>query len=64
MRLLRTKSETDRLLDTVGESLAALSGGVNRNKLKVGLIAGAAAALAAGSAAIASIRRRTAGKDS
>jgi len=59
MRLLRTKSETDRLLDTVGESLAALSGGVNRNQLKVGLIAGGAAALAAGSAAISSIRRRT-----
>jgi len=59
MRLLRTKSETDRLLDTVGDSLAALSGGVNRNKLKVGLIAGGAAALTAGSAAISSIRRRT-----
>ncbi len=64
MRLLRTKSETDRLLDTVGESLAALSGGVNRNKLKVGLIAGGAAALTAGSAAISSIRRRTERKDS
>jgi hypothetical protein len=40
MRLLRTKSETDRLLDTVGDSLAALSGSVDRSKLKVGLIAG------------------------
>jgi len=64
MRLLRTKSETDRLLDTVGDSLAALGGGVNRNKLKVGLVAGGVAALTAGSAAISSIRRRTAGKDS
>ena len=64
MRLLRTKSETDRLLDTVGDSLAALSGGVNRNKLKVGLIAGGAAALTAGSAAISSIRRRLEGSDS
>ncbi len=64
MRLLRTKSETDRLLDTVGDSLAALSGGVNRNKLKVGLIAGGAAALTAGSAAISSIRRRSERKDS
>jgi hypothetical protein len=64
MRLLHTKSETDRLLDTVGDSLAALSGGVNRNKLKVGLVAGGVAALTAGSAAISSIRRRTAGKDS
>ena len=59
MRLLRSKSEPDRLLDAVGDSLAALSGGVNRNKLKVGLIAGGAAALTAGSAAISSIRRRT-----
>ena len=65
MRLLRTQSETDRLLDTVGDSLAALSGSVDRSKLKVGLIAGGvAAALTAGSAAISSIRRRAAGKDS
>jgi hypothetical protein len=59
MRLLRTKSEPERLLDTVGDSLAALSGGVNRSKLlKAGLIAGGVAALTAGSAAISSIRRR------
>jgi hypothetical protein len=64
MRLLRTKSEPDRLLDTVGDSLAALSGGVTRNKLKVGLIAGGVAALTAGSAAISSIRRRTQARDS
>jgi hypothetical protein len=64
MRLLRTKSEPDRLLDAVEDSLAALSGGVNRNKLKVGLIAGGVAALTAASAAISSIRRRTEGKDS
>jgi hypothetical protein len=64
MRLLRRKSEPDRLLVTVGDSLAALSSGVNRNKLKVGLIAGGVAALTAGSAAISSIRRRTEGKDS
>jgi hypothetical protein len=58
MRLL-TKSEPDRLVDTVGNSLAALSGGVNRGKLvKAGLIAGGVAALTAGSAAISSIRRR------
>jgi hypothetical protein len=62
MRLLRTKSEPDRLLDTVGNSLAALSGGANRSKiLKAGLIAGGVAALTAGSAAISSIRRRTEG---
>ena len=59
MRPLRTKSEPDRLLDTVGDSLAALSGGVNRSKLlKAGLIAGGVAVLTAGSAAISSIRRR------
>jgi hypothetical protein len=64
MRLLHRKSEPDPLLVTVGDSLAALSSGVNRNKLKVGLIAGGVAALTAGSAAISSIRRRTEGKDS
>jgi hypothetical protein len=60
MKPLRTKSEPDRLLDTVGDSLAALSGGVNRSKLvKASLIAGGVAALTAASAAISSIRRRT-----
>ena len=62
MRLLGSKSEPDRLLDTVGDSLAALSGGVNRSRiLKASLIAGGVAALTAGSAAISSIRRRTEG---
>jgi hypothetical protein len=65
MRLLRANSEPDRLLDTVGDSLAGLSGAVNRSKLlKAGLIAGGVAALTAGSAAISSIRRRTQGGDS
>jgi hypothetical protein len=65
MRFLRTKSEPDRLLETVGGSLAALSGGVNRSKLlKAGLFAGGVAALTAGSAAISSIRRRIEGDDS
>ena len=64
MRPLRTNSEPDRLLDTVGDSLAALSGGVNRSKLlKAGLIAGGVAVLTAGSAAISSIRRRMEGND-
>ena len=64
MRLLRSKSEPDRLLDTVGDSLAALSGGVNRSKLlKAGLIAGGVAVLTAGSAAVSSIRRRMEGND-
>ena len=65
MRLPSTKSEPERLLDTVGDSLADLSGGVNRSKLlKAGLIAGGVAALTAGSAAISSIRRRMEGNDS
>jgi hypothetical protein len=64
MRLLHTKSEPERLLDTVGDSLAALSGSVKRSKLKVGLIASGVAALTAGSAVISSIRRRTEGNDS
>ena len=65
MRVLRTKSEPDRLLDTVGDSFAALSGGVNRSRLlKAGLIAGGVAALTAGSAAISSIRRRMDGNRS
>ena len=65
MRLLRTKSEPDRLLYTLGDSLAALSGGVNRSKLlKAGLVAGGVAAVTAGSAAISSFRRRTEGNDS
>ena len=65
MRPLRAKSEPDRLLDTVGDSLAALSGGVNRSRLlKASLIAGGVAALTAGSAAIYSIRRRMEGNDS
>jgi hypothetical protein len=65
MRLLRTKSEPDRLLDSVGDSIAALGDGVNRSKLlKAGLIAGGVAALTAGSAAISSLRRRMEGSDS
>jgi len=65
MRPLRTKSKPDRLLDTVGDSVAALSGGVGRSKLlKATLVAGGVAALTAGSAAISSIRRRTEGSGS
>jgi hypothetical protein len=64
MRLLHRKSEPDRLLDTVGDSLGALSDSVNRSKLlKAGLIAGGVAVLTAGSAAISSIRRRMEGND-
>jgi hypothetical protein len=65
MSFLRRKSEPDRLLDTVGDSLASLSGSVRKSKLlKAGLIAGGVAALTAGSAGISSIRRRMEGRDS
>jgi hypothetical protein len=65
MRFRRTKSEPDRLLDMIGDSLAALSGSVDKSKLlKAGVIAGGVAVLTAGSAAISSIRRRTEGRDS
>lgn len=65
MRPVRTKSKPDRLLDTVGGSVAALGGGMSRSKLlKATLVAGGLAALTAGSAAISSIRRRTEGAES
>ena len=49
MRPLRTKSKPDRLLDTVGDSVAALGGGVSRSKLlKATLVAGGVAADACG----------------
>ena len=65
MRRLRTRSKPDRLLDTVGDSFATLSGGVNRSKLlKASLVAGGVAVVTAGSAAISSIRRRLEASDS
>jgi hypothetical protein len=65
MRLDRRKREPDRLLETVSNSLGAVSGGVNRSTLvKASLITGGFAALTAGSAAISSIRRRMDGNDS
>ena len=65
MRLLRTKSEPERFLDNVGDSLAALADGMTKGRLiKAGLIAGGVAALTAGSAAVSSLRRRMAEGDS
>ncbi len=72
MRLLRTKSEPERLLDSVGDSLAALTDGMRTltdgmrrsTMIKAGLIAGGVAALTAGSAAISSLRRRMGESDS
>ena len=61
MGLLRPKSEPRELLETATGSLAPLrSSRMHRGTLlKAGLIAGGAAALTAGSAAISSLRRRT-----
>lgn len=65
MRLVQRKSEPDRLLETVGNSVGAASGALMRSRLvKAGLIAGGLAALTAGSAAISSIRRRMDGNSS
>jgi hypothetical protein len=65
MRFLRMKSEPNGLLDTIGDSLGALSGSMDKSKLlKAGLIAGGVAVLTAGSAAISSIRRRAEEGDS
>jgi len=59
MRLLRSKSEPERLVDSVGDSLSALAEGMKgRSLMKAGLIAGGVAALTAGSAAISALRRR------
>jgi hypothetical protein len=65
MRLLRRKSEPERLFDGVGDSLAALAGGIKRRSvMKAGLIAGGVAALTAGSAAVSALRRRIVESDS
>jgi hypothetical protein len=65
MRLVQRKSEPDRLLETVANSLGAVRDGANGSTLvKAGLIAGGLAALTAGSAAISSIRRRMDGNGS
>ena len=65
MKLIHRKGEPERLLETVSNSLGAVSGGINRSTLlKGGLITGGLAALTAGSAAISSLRRRLEGKAS
>jgi len=63
MKVFTRKSEPEELLETVSESLHALSGSSTKGKvMKVGLIAVSLAGLTAGSAAISSLRRRTEGK--
>jgi hypothetical protein len=59
MRVLPKKSDPERRLDTVTDSLAAIGSGRHRDTLvKAALVAGGLAALTAGSAAISSLRRR------
>ncbi len=58
MRLLRTKSEPEKLLDTVTNSFHDVERGT---LVKAGLIAGGVVALTAGSAAVSSLRRRLEG---
>jgi hypothetical protein len=69
MTLVQRKSEPDRLLETLSNSVgvvsSGVSGGLNRSTLvKAGLVAGGLAALTAGSAAVSSIRRRMEANDS
>jgi hypothetical protein len=59
MRLLQTKREPERLLDTATDSLTAVRSGEHSGTLlKAALVVGGVAALTAGSAAISSFRRR------
>jgi hypothetical protein len=59
IRPFSRKSQSDRLLETVNDSLDALSEGLTKSRiLKGGLVAGGLAGLTAGSAAISSLRRR------
>ena len=60
MKVFTKKSEPEQLLETVNNSLHALSENSTKSKLmKLGLIAVSLAGLTAGSAAISSLRRRT-----
>lgn len=69
MRLIHRKSQRQRLLDPVNDSLDALSGNVKggltkANALKAGVVAGGLAGLTAASAGISSLRRRREGRKS
>jgi hypothetical protein len=59
MRPFDKKSESERLFETIDDSLHRLGSGWSQGRVvKAGLIAGGLAALTAGSAAISSVRRR------
>jgi hypothetical protein len=62
MRLLKTKSEPERLAKTAQDSLGSLGGGLTRGRILIaGLVAGGLAGLTAASAGISSLRRRKEG---
>jgi hypothetical protein len=62
MKAFTRKTKPKGPLETVNDSLHALSGSSTKGKvMKVGLIAVSLAGLTAGSAAISSLRRRTEG---
>jgi hypothetical protein len=64
VRIFARKSELDRLIDSVGDSVGELSDGLTKGRLlKAGLIAGGLAALTAGSARISSLRQRNEGDE-
>jgi hypothetical protein len=59
LRFLHPKSEPERLLEAVSDSLDAVrSGRHSGTLLKAALVVGGVVALTAGSAAISSLRRR------
>jgi hypothetical protein len=59
MRFFSRKSESERLLEAIGDTLDALSGSLTKGRiLKASLIAGGVAGLTAGSAGISALRRR------
>jgi hypothetical protein len=65
MRFPHRKSQPERFFDDLTDSLGGLSGVTKRSNLvKVSLVAGGLAALAAGSAAVSSLRRRMGESDS
>jgi hypothetical protein len=65
MGIFNRKSERERLIDSISDSLGELRDGLTKTRLlKAGLIAGGLAGLTAGSAGISSLRRRNEGRDS
>jgi hypothetical protein len=65
MGIFKRKTERERLIDSISDSLGELRDGLTKSRLlKAGLIAGGFAGLTAGSAGISSLRRRNEGHDS